>query len=333
MSLPKHSPHIAAPAQAGEKSPRRAFTIVELLVVVAIIALLLGVILVGLQGASRSSKKAKELNNLRQYGTAWQMYGNHFKDSAIPGYIDHVQVGGFSVQDIWKVTYEYPDHTQVTPENAAPYTWRLVQYLDNSHELIHFYDNADDYSQQAMIQEADSIAYEPAFGYNAYYIGGWWTAADVNGTPTAQCMYTATDVVNDPTLRNQVLRSVAQVPSSLVVFCSSSELAPQQYKRFAPDIAGSHYVSPPIRDTTNYWQSGNLYLVGGPGGGSGQLAEAPDPYGVTVIEQTSAPIGRYNGSAAICLGDGSVTTDTPGNLADQRRWLYQADKRNYVHPP
>lgn len=62
------------------RKPRRGFTLVELLVVVAVIALLIGVLLPALAGARKSSQKVTSAANLRQLAIYKNLYAEDFEE-------------------------------------------------------------------------------------------------------------------------------------------------------------------------------------------------------------------------------------------------------------
>jgi len=73
---------------------RSAFTLVELLVVIGIIAVLIAILLPALNAAREQAKAAQCLSNLRQIGQGMAMYSNEFKGYVIPGFIRKQPAGG-----------------------------------------------------------------------------------------------------------------------------------------------------------------------------------------------------------------------------------------------
>ena len=65
--------------------PCRAFTLVELLVTISIIALLIGLLLPSLSGAREQARGVKCASNLRQLGIAFAAYAAAEEDWAMPG--------------------------------------------------------------------------------------------------------------------------------------------------------------------------------------------------------------------------------------------------------
>jgi len=74
----------AVPRPARTYVRRPAFTLVELLVVIGIIAILIGVLLPALSRARESAKQTACMSNMRQIGLAYMMYANDNK-SWLPG--------------------------------------------------------------------------------------------------------------------------------------------------------------------------------------------------------------------------------------------------------
>src|SRR5690349_10594967 len=73
---------------------RKAFTLVELLVVIGIIALLISILLPALNSAREQAKSAQCLANLRSIGQGMQTYAADYKGWVVPAVIQRVNAGG-----------------------------------------------------------------------------------------------------------------------------------------------------------------------------------------------------------------------------------------------
>jgi prepilin-type processing-associated H-X9-DG protein/prepilin-type N-terminal cleavage/methylation domain-containing protein len=86
------------PTPVARRRPHdeRAFTLVELLVVIGIIALLVGILMPALNGARRQARTVACLSNLRQIGSALMMYTTQNQQFLPYGYWDGVTPAGQS---------------------------------------------------------------------------------------------------------------------------------------------------------------------------------------------------------------------------------------------
>lgn len=68
----------------GEGSVKRAFSLIELLVCCAVIALLIGLLLPAAGRARNTAQSLQCLSNVRQLGTGWNLYAHDHQDLAMP---------------------------------------------------------------------------------------------------------------------------------------------------------------------------------------------------------------------------------------------------------
>ncbi|MEE9131298.1 MAG: prepilin-type N-terminal cleavage/methylation domain-containing protein [Phycisphaerales bacterium] len=339
-------------------SRNRGFTIVELLVVMGIIAILLALLAPALGGAKRRGDKFRETNALREVSKAWNLYANAFSGAALPGYLDPPMQGP---SPGWNVEYEYhtpppgaPGTTNIVIPQAiaAPWTWRLLPFLSYNHDVIHGHldepnvdqSNMTDMTPPVAESEAWEIADEPGFGYNGYYVGGYWEMVNIGGDeiPRYRFFGATVDLNSDGSIgprkfASVVVRSISHIRRSteLVVFCSSSKVVPGVYKKWNNDRPGHHIVIPPWLADVKQWgfPIGGPGGPGGPGGGTRTVAAAGDIWTIEAFVPTSVPIARYTKSSVVVYADGHTANQSASDLMDMRQWIDTADKKDYQHLP
>lgn len=111
---------------------KHAFTLVELLVVMAIIAILIGILLPALGGAREAARQSRCLSNLKQFGLVAEMYASDH-DGRLPMPPEHGDLTGslepWSQQDWGKGIWICPSHKAFEPgwwTTSYGYNW---QYL------------------------------------------------------------------------------------------------------------------------------------------------------------------------------------------------------------
>jgi prepilin-type processing-associated H-X9-DG protein/prepilin-type N-terminal cleavage/methylation domain-containing protein len=146
---------------------RRAFTLVELLVVVGIIAVLLGLLSPALGRARRQARAVVCLSNLRQYAATFHAYMSENKGKA-PGYLGH---GPLDLLNI-------PRNDRVTqpPIAFCPEAAEIGTRVDNGGQ-VDFYEGAAYHAWGVWYARPPAVEV-PWWGLRGCSYGwNWWTAS------------------------------------------------------------------------------------------------------------------------------------------------------------
>ncbi len=116
----------------GKKRVLHGFTLIELLVVIAIIAILAAILFPVFSQARRKARQVSDISNLRQMGTATQMYTQDYDEFWAPIAID-VQPGYPGTAVWWpRIIYDYVRNAQIfrSPEFALLYTEEVFNWFN-----------------------------------------------------------------------------------------------------------------------------------------------------------------------------------------------------------
>lgn len=330
----------------------RAFTIVELLVVIGVIALLLSLLSVALSRGGQAARQTQALSNLKQVGTAWMQYANQNDDRCLPGFMDE------GVQQAFRVKYRDAAGDVVPREFCQTYPYRLLPFLNNDRSIMYRY--LPDYEDTANIPP-EVIAANPAFGYNALYVGGWWTST--TGQPRMRFAGSGYFGSGGTLVPNQevVVRSAANIErtSELILFSSSAAATPGFYKNSDELSPGSAWVVPHIVAETTIWNAsdGGTFSEMNAGGAPiasaratlasflggtrprsvGQSVERTQgTAGIEVYVAESVPFRRIKNTVQTIRADLSTVVQGLNELMDQRKWINVAGRSDnpdfFKHP-
>lgn len=149
----------------------RGFTLVELLVVIAVVAVLVSILLPALAGARESARTVKCLSNQRQLATGWTLYANDFKDRAMPLAYWAIEDIGSGQQIFWWGTHG----TATTPPEYGK--GFIAPYLDSVlHDGSVF--ECPNQPWGTYRAQGPSKTITSTYGYNGYYLSpsktpGW----------------------------------------------------------------------------------------------------------------------------------------------------------------
>ncbi len=284
------------PAGHGTRRLTGGFTLLELLVIVAIIALLVGMLMPALRSARRSSRSVHEVAAARQLMVGYLAYAYDHRGTLMPGYMNGLPTFDEEGNDLKK----FP------PPVAARYPWRLAPYLDYNLRGLYLDKELLERVRSLEGLETYMVSLYPSLGLNSVFVGGDADGTNADYEPEAfkpqnpwEYFYGKWYVTRLSEPRN---------PTRLIVF-ASARYAPAagdagDIAAGLPLVEGNFRVLPPhFRERV--WELG--YDVEG----------SPRDFGNVSL--------RHNfREAAIGFFDGHTGTLNEGGLQDMRHWADQA---------
>ncbi len=165
------------------RRPRaEAFTLVELLVTISIIALLVSITLPALAKARAAGRQTRELSAGNQLLKAYLTYAQDNRDKVLPGYLRSAwtdpSMDPAHEFKVWDNDKTADEDERMFGTTIKRYPWRIAPYLNFAREglivdtaLYNEYRNLRDGKNDTDSFQR-GIAESPSFGLNTTYVGG-----------------------------------------------------------------------------------------------------------------------------------------------------------------
>ena len=293
---------IAQTIAAQYVTGRRGFTVVELLVVVAVIALLMGLLIPALRAIKTSSRQGVEMSAARQLMTAYIAYAAVHNDAVLPGYHDSPRA--FDAQNL-------PIAGGALETARRRYLWRLAPYFNYNLRGLYLNENAELLERLEQEERTEYLyiaSLVPSLGLNTEWMGGD-ASMSLAFLPPGHPMYEVLD------LHRFYVRSMAQVlrPNELIVFASARSrgndpTVPSQI------VEGYFKVtSPYLSELSGYRWADDFHPN-----------DEPSQFGYLSL--------RYDNRAVCAFVDGHTDSLTATQLKDMQHWANWATSPDWRIP-
>jgi prepilin-type N-terminal cleavage/methylation domain-containing protein len=283
-------------ADAGRLRPHRAFTLLELIVTLAIIGVLLAVLLPSIRSFQRSGALASETGHARQLVMAYGIYANDHGGRLLPGIAEGLPAFDQSGAPLESAGIEH-----------RFYVWRLAPYLDFNVKALLLDDSV---LRTFSGHEYENYVYAlyPSLGLNSVFLGG-----DMNTTANSTILN-----IWGP----QYAERMSQVtkPVEMLVFASARENnAVGPIGTLGIDrIEGHHQVAPPFlfdREWDDTYQ--------------------PDCVQPDCLARHFGYLSlrHLHRSAVVAFLEGHTGTLNEVELQDMRHWSHKATNPAWTIPP
>ncbi len=292
---------------------RRGFTLLELLIVVAVIALLVGTIFPAMRMVRASGGLARELSTARQLMVGYQSYAYDNRSMLLPGYYNPADCscpgGPLPAYD--------EAGTKLDGGAAYRYPWRIAPYLD--YNLDGLYLDPVLKTRLSSDQNVDStylLSVYPSLGINGVFVGGdsqfaGFLADNPNLPPGAI----------PAELQNFYARRLSDVklPPQLIVFASARVDTENLTVDNAAVTEGFHKLTPPHTPLNLHDPWPQHYLEDCTAGCESEA------FGNVSLRHPglSAAVGFFDGHTGALTYGGSEGIEN--NIRDMRHWAPRAD--------